>query len=559
MYFKVKHLIVYSILLCTLLPGWSFGNENNYLLVGYSFDDELIEVGPDTYQIFKNNANKVALSSAYKFSGYRALKIQDTAHDGDFPELQGYFKTLFDGKLFFHFALMVADTNERFNIALAGKSHFRMEKHGIGFWIDNIDGTLRHYVDNHPVDLFPLTPFLWYQIDLSYDIGAGEYDLIINNEYGDNLVSLKHQKNAVNSPGSTVNMFSFIGDLGDRGNASYYVDDIMIYSQDDVLQDKLVAPGRRKLFIDSWDDYHIKLYGSIQCIPGVKAIDFGIDTDTFFDLVKQGHLDLLNRLLEKEWPEIKGWKDNNYLHAIYTWQKGCGALKNKQWQLAIDFFRKAHNLVPNGRIYSMSLALAYTGAGKYQQADNLLAGMQGDWMSDKRLAVAYAMTGITRNDTHSATEWLSSLAFDTYRQDLLEFIEPLHAGLIDKNMIARLKNYAPDDWPSYLQQAIISEQYYFALLWEKRYEEAFSYAIDIIAKLTTLDIQSSKWNERAADAAFYNKTYHDAIDYYQMALKINNSCYVNYLKLADVYHLTGDVSLEREFRQRVYGKFDDAY
>ena len=126
-------------------------NVPGQLIAGYNFDEALQEVGPDTFQIFKYTHGKVGLSEAYKYSGWRSLKIQDVANDGGFPELQGYFKTITEGKLFFHFAFMIAEVNERFNIALAGKSHFQLKNHGIGFWLDNDDGFLRHYVNYEPV------------------------------------------------------------------------------------------------------------------------------------------------------------------------------------------------------------------------------------------------------------------------------------------------------------------------------------------------------------------------------------------------------------------------
>ena len=478
------------------------------------------------------------------------------AEDGGFPELQGYFKTIKTGKLYFHFAFLVADTTENFNIALAGKSHFRLAKHGIGFWLDNNKNSLRHYVNSKPIELFQLTPFLWYEVDLSYDLDTGTYDLTIRDEYGERLVNLLNQPNAVGQPGSTVNKFSFIGDLPDRQNASYYVDDVMIYTQDRLVQQGFVAPGRRKLFVDAWNDYHKKLYGKIQCIPGVEINDFGINTEQFFELVKQGHHELLSNLLENNLPEIESWRNNHHLYAIYHWQKGCSFLKKRKWQQAIDYFREAGNLVGNARIYPLSLALAHAGAEQYQQADNLIAGIQVDWINDQRLAVANAMIGFSRHDNYTASEWLASLALETYQSDLMEIIEPLHAGHIDQNMITRLKSYAPDAWPQYLQQAVITEQYYFAMLWAERHYDAFLYATEVIDKLQNLDIASSKWRERAADAAFYSGNYSDAVSYYQSALEVDGACYCNYLKLADIYHLTGEVGLERDYRQRVYGKFD---
>jgi hypothetical protein len=532
-------------------------DESKQLLVGYNFDEALLEVGPDTFQIFKHTHGTVGLSHAYKYSGARSLKIQDVANDGGFPELQGYFETVTEGSLYFHFAFMMANTHERFNIALAGKSHFRLKNHGIGFWLNNDEGNLRHYVDHKPVSLFPLQPFVWYQVDLDYDISAGRYDLSIKNEYGETLVDLIDQKNAVNQPGSTVNKFSFIGDLEDQQNASYYVDDVMLHSQKATNQLDFVAPGRRKLFVDIWDDYHKKMYGKIQCLPGVRSIDFGIDIDVFNTLVASNYYDLLNQLLENQRVEPGDWQDNPFLSAIYSWQKGCSSLKQKDWPQAIASFTNASNLVNTARLYSLSLALAYAGGGDFQQSDMLLASIQSEWVDDQRLSVAYAMIGISRRDLFSAEQWLAQSALGATQGEGLDILKGLHGNIIDKNTITMLKNYDPEGWPLYLEQAVITEQYYFTLLWEKNYYDAYYFAKDMLSKLQALGIESGKWQERAGDAAFYNKAYDEAIYYYQSALAVAGACYCNYLKLADVYHITGNSEKERSYREKIYGKFEN--
>lgn len=562
---KVPYINIYlrswivSLCLVAFINPQVVANETKQLLVGYNFDDALVDVGPDTFQIFKHTHGKVGLSQAYKFSGSRSLKIQDVASDGGFPELQGYFKTVSEGNLYFHFAFMLADINERFNIALAGKSHFLLINHGIGFWLDNDEGYLRHYVDHEPIKLFPLQPFVWYQLDLNYHISEGRYDLSIANEYGEQLVDLVKQKNAVNQPGSTVNKFSFIGDLEDQQNASYYVDDVMLYSQQALSQNEFVAPGRRKLFVDAWDEYHKKLYGKIQCLPGVQSIDFAIDIDVFNTLLVNNYYDILNRLLENQVVEPGSWQNNNYLNAIYLWQQGCSNLQRQDWQQAINDFDNAIELVSGARLYPLSLALAYAGAGDFERADLLLASIQSEWINDQRLSVAYAMVGISRKDLYSAKQWLAQSALAASQGEGLEILKVLHGKIIDKNMITQLKRYDPERWPQYLQQAVIAEQYYFALLWEKNYQDAFYYARDILAKLQDLDIESSKWRERAGDAAFYSAAYDEAITYYQSALDVEGACNCNYLKLADIYHITGDSMREREYREKIYGRFEEIY
>jgi hypothetical protein len=527
------------------------------LLASYSFDENLTEVGPDTYEIFQHDYGRVSISNAYSVSGARSLKIQDVEGDGGFPEIQGFFEAIEQGNLNFHFALLLADVQQKFNIALAGKNHFQLVKHGIGFWLDNKDGYLRQIVDKQPSRLFELTPFVWYQVDISYHISSGTYDLVVRDEYNNELVQLLEQKNAVNEPGSTVNKFSFIGDLPDKENASYYVDDIMLRTDQNGAETKWVAPGRKKLFIDIWDDYHRQLYGMIQCVPGVEAIDFAIDDDVFRDLLSQGLLDQVNDLLEGKPVEPGDWMNNPYLQAIHSWQSGCQELLEKNWTAAIEHFQHSRELVPNARIYPLSLFLAYAGAGDYTQLD-LMLGIEADWYNDARLSVAKAMIGISRNKPENASLWLAAQAFDAYptKNEYQEFLGPLHSGQIDRDSVACLKTYEPENWPHYLEQAIITEQYYFALLWEKRYSEAFNYALGVLHKLQNININSSKWNERAADAAFYDQRYDSAITYYRAAMELDNTAYANPLKLADVYHLLGDSALERQFREQVYGRLE---
>jgi hypothetical protein len=99
-----------------------------------------------------------------------AVEIRDAAGDGDFPELQGYFEKRASGLLFVHFALLVTDPAEPFNVALAGPGHFGLRRDGIAFWLQGRDGVLRHVSDSIPKPLLELAPFTWYQIDLLVDL-----------------------------------------------------------------------------------------------------------------------------------------------------------------------------------------------------------------------------------------------------------------------------------------------------------------------------------------------------------------------------------------------------
>ena len=54
-------------------------------------------------------------------------------------------------------------------------------------------------------------------------------------------------------PGSAIDKFSFVGaPFTDRSSVVYYVDDVAIGTDERVPRSPFVAPGRRKLFIDSF-------------------------------------------------------------------------------------------------------------------------------------------------------------------------------------------------------------------------------------------------------------------------------------------------------------------
>ena len=119
---------------------------------------------------------------------------------------------------------------------------------------------------------------MWYSVDVAYDINQGTYDLIIREE-GHNdtpAVNLHDQPNAPGEASSSVDKFSFIGDLDDKSNVVYFVDDIVISTDKPISQKPLIAPGRRKLFVDTWNDCYKKLLKHPNVIPLIDLNDFGI-------------------------------------------------------------------------------------------------------------------------------------------------------------------------------------------------------------------------------------------------------------------------------------------
>ena len=267
------------VLLALLCTATLLAQETPGLLVRYSFDDGLTDTGPDTFAVFQNAKGHVRLSPEFRYSGYRSIELRDVAGDGDFPELQGYFPERKNGQLYFHFAMLVANPREPLNVALAGRSHFSLTEHGIAFWLKTLEGTLYHVSDSIPKKLFAVEPFVWYVVDAHLDIPRGTYDLTIRKEgTAEPLVALKDQPNSANAPGSAVDKFSFVGSVfEDDSNVTFYVDDVMLGTDEKVILGPFVAPGRRKLFIDRWRETRALMLKNPGCPPVLSFADFGLD------------------------------------------------------------------------------------------------------------------------------------------------------------------------------------------------------------------------------------------------------------------------------------------
>src|SRR5438046_10333711 len=100
-------------------------------LVSYSFDDGRVETGPDTFIVFEHAKGRVDLSEDVYMTAYESVVIEDVPGNGEFPELQGYFPPVDDGKLYVQFYLMPTQRDQELNVALAGPARFNVEPTGI--------------------------------------------------------------------------------------------------------------------------------------------------------------------------------------------------------------------------------------------------------------------------------------------------------------------------------------------------------------------------------------------------------------------------------------------
>ncbi len=339
---QIKSVALVILLFFTIV---SYSSEKSDILVSYSFDDDNIETGPDTFRIFENDKGCVDLTDSYRFSGFNSVQISDGVGDEDFPELMGFFPTRHSGKLYIHFAFLATDRNDFLNITLAGPNFFNLSKDGIGFWLKTKDGYLHHLSDSIPKKLFPINEFRWYLVDVVYDIDKGTYDLEITEENQSSpIVNLQNQKNASNNPKSRVNVFSFVTDpFTDKSNLTYYVDDVIIGVDKEILQTKFVAPGRKKFFVDMWDDYQFELRQKPGCLPAVHPSDFGLDEDHIASLKSNNLLKYITEVANgKQFPKDK----EKYLSAIQEdifiaiaeWKRGCDMLKDNKPLAALNRF-----------------------------------------------------------------------------------------------------------------------------------------------------------------------------------------------------------------------------
>jgi hypothetical protein len=498
-------------------------------LVRYGFD-ERVATGPDTLRVFQNARGSVRLSSAFRLGGYRSVEIRDAAGDGDFPELLGRFPLRREGRLFAHLALLVADPDQELNVALAGPARFRLVKDGIAFWLKTRGGSLYHVSDSMPKRLVPLRAFVWYAIDVAYDVASGTYDLTVTEEGSRApLVSLTRQPNAAARPGSAVEVFSFIGDAGeDTSDVVYYVDDVVLAADRPVDLAPFVAPGRRKLFVDAWSEHRRRLESGPACFAAADIADLGIGPR---DLPGPGNDDetaVLRAALDPRGPRRVRAAHGELppqLEAASTWAEGCEALRRSKLDESIAAFARAEALWPRGRIYPLSRALALARAHRPADAKQLLDSIAGELRGDLRLSIADALVGLANDDLEEAMRALASPA-----QGL-----PIELG----GDVAR-----------------VAEQYFLVLLWRGSYAEALSHAVTVEARLRELALPTAPWTERIGDAAFFLGEPQRALEAYRAALGSGADALL-YEKLADASFAAGDLDQERAWRERVYGSLRD--
>ena len=530
------------------------------VLVSYSFDDAQLATGPDTFAVFSKSRGTVRLNTTNKLSGYRSVEIRDVAGDGDFPELQGYFAPRSKGKLFLHFAFMTATPYEEFNIALAGPEWFTLRKDGIGFWLKTREGHLCQISDSIPKKLFLLEPFVWYVLNVTYDIDHGTYDLLAHREGIEKpIVSLERQANGPNQPGSAVDKFSFIGDTGeDKSNVTYYVDDVLVGIDESIVHLPFVAPGRKKLFIDYWSEAQRNRHTQPAPIEAIGPSDFGIRQKEM-DALKAAELwelllQLINgRAVSSDVPRQTSAELQQLLQGVALWSEGVKALKEKKAVEALKRFDEASALVPSAKIYAMNAVLSSVALQQWEVVDERLSRIYADWQDDVRFVPAMAAIGLARQRLDEAEQWLAGPA-EQVPDELGEgLLRRLRSGAMTPDLLQELKLRFPDNWDDYIKDVFVAEQYFLVLLWKNQAAGAERFAQRMADRYEALGIPNSRWYERMGDAAFFLGNFTMALQQYEKGLKGHEQNPRILVKLSDVYFRLGDLDNERLYREKIYG------
>jgi len=531
--------------------------ESNDILVWYDFDAETVETGPYTLIAYENAKGSVSLTTKYRFSGSRSVEIRDVAADGEFAELQGFFREMPSGKVYVHFAFMIAEPAESMNIALAGEGHFAMRKNGFGFWLKTQGGHLFHVTKGKDVKLLPVQAFTWYVTDVAYDVDRGSYDLSITAEgRKPPLVLLRAVPSPVSLPGSRIHKFSFIGDPPgiDRSSARFYVDDIIVRADRPVPSEgPFVAPGRRMLFLDIYRYYRSLLYEKPRCLPALGPEDFGLSTSDMQSLASSGSLRLYDDLADRKPTSLPPSLPQFLrppLEAMALWRAGCetGCASG----CALPFFEKAHDAVPEARLYAMSRVLALAGEKRWKEADALFVAIYSDWRGDPRFPALSAILGMARGHLEQA-EVSVGTAPDRFPVPADAALRRLWSGDLDQALVRDLTAAFPNDWTDHVGTFLTAEHHYYVLVWRERYEEARAYADRMAEEMRRTSVPAGTWLERRGDALIWLGDQRGALQSYEESLASRGDKDPVFAKLSDVYFTLGDLDRERFYREKVYG------
>jgi tetratricopeptide (TPR) repeat protein len=482
-------------------------------LVSYSFDDGRVETGPDTFIVFEHAKGRVDLSEEVYVTAYESVVIEDVPGNSEFPELQGYFPQIDDGKLYVQFYLMPTQRDQELNIALAGPARFNVEPQGIALWLVFRDGAIEHVSDGIPQVLVPrFEPFQWYRFDIVYDVGHGTYDLSVG--IGDDApsVRVKDQPNAPGSPGSGVGIFSFIGDLRDRSSVRYYIDALNIGRNDIFARQpgESAAPRPRRSLVDreiellrtKLDDLtgFIPIRGASERREVNEPYVAGLTAHLAHDPDRA--LRLLNAALEKARPGME--------RALCLNTHGVVLLGRGQLDAARRDFAEASDAASSLAEPTLNLVLTAARDRDWPAALRLADGVAARLRDDDRLLVLKAKIWMARERPGAAA------------QALLPAEDPLLVG--------------------------------YRMLLDVVAGSAAAPRPEAIEAFATEHANDAALRELAGDVFFAAGDYRGALAQYQALADGETPARSVLAKSADACERLGDPARARAFRERAYGK-----
>jgi hypothetical protein len=280
----------------------------------------------------------------------------------------------------------------------------------------------------------------------------------------------------------------------------------------------MLAPGRRRLFSESFGDLHRLEDGRLSCLPFEEASDLGLGTTEAAALQTQGRLGALLQARSgtlPAMPSATGGAVDRAERALRGWQEGCQAVERGEADLAGHLFARAETAIPGAPLLVMAEALAEIAQGRTAEAATTLGRLATD-TEEPRRAVLEALLLARGGDWGAAESRLAGTA-----------------------------GAAPEN-------PLISSSRYHLALWQGRFAEARTMAA--AERLAATDRrQRALWGERAGDAAVLAHDLDAADQMYQQALAESDRPQALLCRLADVRFLRGDISGERDLRERVYG------
>ena len=477
------------------------------------------------------------------------------------PGAAGILPRPHDRPLYFHFAFLTTDPREELNIALAGPRYFVVQKDGIAFWLGRGTGCSSTTRTACSRSSWAVEAFVWYGVDVAYDLDGGTYSLTVKRE-GEGRPLADSPGSAERRPTARLRGGQVLvrgAPFSDASSVTYYVDDVVLGTDEQVARLPFVAPGRRKLFFEMFTEYRRLLQEKPRCLPVAAPADLGFSDEDLAALRRDGFLFTLQKLLAREDVDIDAFLKekagrNNALQAMVDWNEGCAALEQGEPELAFLHFKRAEKARPAAPIYTLSSVLALARLKRYADADERLARLAAVWRDDARFAVASAYVGVARGDLDRAEEWLRAPAGRLLDREMSPLLRLLRSGAITLDLLEALKRELTDQFQERLEETLVAEQYFYVLLWQGRFDLARGYAVRMAERLSRAGVPTTLWYEHAGDAAFGGRDLDVASELYATAEKGEPGRRSILLKQADIAYLTGDLARERVLRERFYGR-----